>query len=182
MCDFITDARLEPCKDSVGGIQAVYFCDYDLGIVITRDSDGDAITSVTNGASTPADLVAYKYSVKGTSSFTQNIQASRENGTVAFEQVLELQLHKLTQADHKEIKLLAWNRPRIVVEDYNGNLFLAGEEHGMDVSGGTIVTGAAMSDMSGYTLTFTGMETKPAAFITQDLDSAGFDVDETEGA
>lgn len=179
MCTFITDARLEPCKDNVGGIQAVYFVDYDSGITITRDPDGDAITSVQNGAD-DADLTAYKYSVKGTSSFTQNIQASRENGTVAFEQVLELQLHKLTQADHKEIKLLAWNRPRIIVEDYNGNFFLAGEEHGMDVSGGTIVTGAAMSEFSGYTLTFTGMETKPAGFIAAAL--TGFDVDSTEGA
>jgi hypothetical protein len=176
MCDFITDARLEPCKDSVGGIQAVYFVDYETDLTIGRNTDGDAIDSVGTG------IAAYKYSVKGTSSFTQNIQASRENGTVAFEQVLELQLHKLTQADHKEIKLLAWNRPRIVIEDYNGNLFFAGEEHGMDVSGGTIVTGAAMSDMSGYTLTFTGMETKPAAFITTDLTSAGFTVDSTEGA
>lgn len=179
MCDFITDARLEPCKDSVGGIQAVYFCDYDLGITITRDADGDAITSVQDGPNT-SDLQAYKYSVKGTSSFTQNIQASRENGTVAFEQVLELQLHKLTQADHKEIKLLAWNRPRIIIEDYNGNFFLAGEEHGMDVSGGTIVTGAAMSDMSGYTLTFTGMETKPAGFVASPL--TGFTIDSTEGS
>ena len=36
-----------------------------------------------------------------------------------------------------------------------------GAEHDADVSGGTIVTGAAMGDLSGYTLTLTGMETKP---------------------
>jgi hypothetical protein len=37
--------------------------------------------------------------------------------------------------------------------------------NGSDVSGGTIVTGAAMGDLSGYTLTFTGMEKVPANFI-----------------
>ena len=27
-CDFITSGRAEPCKDSVGGINAVYFVDF----------------------------------------------------------------------------------------------------------------------------------------------------------
>jgi len=40
-----------------------------------------------------------------------------------------------------------------------------GVEHGADVSGGTIVTGAAMGDLSGYTLTLTAMEKAPANFI-----------------
>ena len=52
-----------------------------------------------------------------------------------------------------------------MVEDYNGNVFVAGLEHGMEVTGGTIVTGGAMGDLSGYTLTLTGMERKPANFI-----------------
>ena len=46
-----------------------------------------------------------------------------------------------------------------------GTSFAAGLEHGMDVSGGTIVTGGAMGDLSGYTLTLTGMERIPANFI-----------------
>ena len=74
-------------------------------------------------------------------------------------------LKKLTKEDHKEIKLLAYGRPHVVVEDYNGNAFLMGLDHGADVSGGTIVTGAAMGDLSGYTLTLSGMETKPANFL-----------------
>ncbi len=40
----------------------------------------------------------------------------------------------------------------------------------MEVTGGTIVTGAAMSDLSGYTITFTGMERKPAQFIDEATD------------
>ena len=42
---------------------------------------------------------------------------------------------------------------------------MVGLEHGADVSGGTVVTGAAMGDLSGYTLTLTAMETKPAVFM-----------------
>ena len=109
-------------------------------------------------------LQCLKYEVKGNSSFEQNITSSRENGTTFFEQTLNLTLHKLTKEDNKELKLLAYGRPHVAVEDYNGNVFVMGLQHGADVSGGTIVTGAAMGDLSGYTLTFTGMELKPANF------------------
>lgn len=152
--------RKEPCKDVVGGIRAVYFANYDALGAITYDvTDTDVITTF---ASAPS---VFQYEVKGTSSFTQNIQSNRENGTTAFEQVLELTLHKLTKEDHKELKVLAFGRPHVLVEDYNGNVFVAGLEHGMEVTGGTIVTGGAMGDLSGYTLTLTGMERKPANFL-----------------
>ncbi len=55
-------------------------------------------------------------------------------------------------------------------------MFLAGLDHGMDVTGGTIVTGGAMGDLSGYTLTLTGMEAVPANFISDNLTDAGFTV------
>ncbi len=159
-CDFINTGRAEPCKDSVGGINAVYFVSYGALGVITYDStDEDVIASVDG------DPNVHRYEVRGNSTYTENIQSSRENGTTAFEQVLELTLKKLTKEDHKAIKLLSFNRPHILIEDNNGNIFFSGLEYGMDVTGGTIVTGGAMADMSGYTLSFTGMEKKPANFL-----------------
>lgn len=158
-CD-ITLGRTEPCKDSVGGINAVYFVNFGDITSITYDStDVDVIDAI---GGTPN---AYKYEVRGNSTYTENIQSSRENGTTAFEQVLELTLKKLTKEDHTTIKLLSFGRPNILVEDNNGNVFLAGAEYGADVTGGTVVTGGAMADMSGYTLSFTGMEKVPANFI-----------------
>jgi hypothetical protein len=155
-CD-LTRGRKEPCKDVVGGLKAVYFTDFgDLGTVTQT---ADEITDMTG------TFTAYKYEVKGNSSFEQTITSSRENGTTFFEQTLNLTLHKLTKEDHAEIKLLAYGRPHVAVEDYNGNVFVMGLQHGADVSGGTIVTGAAMGDLSGYTLTLTGQELKPANFV-----------------
>jgi len=155
-CD-LTKGRKEPCKDVVGGLKAVYFTDFgDLGTV-TQTSD--EITDMTG------TFTAYKYELKGNSSFEQTVNASRENGTVFFEQTLNLTLKKLSKEDNAELKLLAYGRPHIAVEDYNGNVFLMGLQHGADVSGGTIVTGAAMGDLSGYTLTFSAQELKPANFI-----------------
>jgi len=169
-CD-LAIGRVEPCKDSVGGLKNLYFVNYgDLGTITYDVTNSDVIDSV---AGTPD---AYKYEIKGASSFTQNIQSSRDTGTTAFEQVVEVTLKKLTIADHKELKILAFGRPHVIVEDYNGNFFLAGLEHGAEVTGGTIVTGTAMSDLSGYTLTLTGMERTPANFLGDTLAAVGFTV------
>jgi len=163
MCTIDTGRTL-PCRDSVGGLKNVYFINYSASVTISTASATD--DSVAADAAWSDEDTTYKYELKGTSSLTTNIQASRENGTVAFEQVLELTLPKLSADDNYQIKLLAWGRPRIVVEDYNGNFFLVGREHGADVTGGTIVTGAAMGDLSGYTLSFTAMETTPPNSVT----------------
>jgi hypothetical protein len=169
-CD-ISLGRLEPCKDAVGGLNAVYFVNF-----------GDATGYTYNGTNTDViDEVsgspeAFKYDLKGTSSYTETITSSRENGTTFFEQKLSLTLKKLTITQHKQIKLLAYGRPQVIVEDNNGNFFYCGLEHGMDVTGGTIVTGAAMGDLSGYTLELTGMERTPANFIGDTLAGAGFDI------
>jgi hypothetical protein len=169
-CD-ISRGRLEPCKDSVGGITAVYFVNNgSLGNITYDVTDTDVITGVDG---TPD---AYKFDVRGASTYTETPTPSRENGTTYFEQVLELQLPKLTKEDHKTVKLLSYGSPHIIIEDNNGNLLLAGLEYGADVTGGSIATGAGMGDMSGYTLSFSGMEKLPANFIDGDLTTVGFTV------
>jgi len=157
--------RTEPCKDSVGGLTKVYFGDFDIfGIDdVTYASTSDEITAITSTGT------LFQYDLKGTSTFDQTITASRENGTVFYDQVLTLQFHKLDKATHDELAIIAVGRPKVFVEDNNGNIFLAGLEYGMDVNGGTIATGAAMGDLSGYTLTLQGMEKKPANFYNGTL-------------
>lgn len=171
-CD-LTLGRDWQCKEVVGGINNVFFVNYGdiTSATVTYDvTDTDLIDSVSG---TPN---AYKYVVKEASSFTQNVQSDLATGTTVFEQVLELTLKKLSVADHKELKLLIWGRPHVIIEDNNGNFFLAGLEHGLSVNGGTIVTGAAMNELSGYTLTLTGMERVPANFLDSDPATVGFTV------
>ena len=170
-CD-ISRGRLEPCKESVGGLNAIYFINKGaLGTVVYDGSDTDVITSVGTG------IAAFKFDVRGASTYTETIQSSRATGSTTFDQALELQLVKLTKEDHKTIKLLVYGSPTVLIEDNNGNVFVAGLEHGLDVTGGTIVSGASMSEMSGYTLTFTGMERVPANFIDGgDIAAAGITV------
>jgi hypothetical protein len=65
-----------------------------------------------------------------------------------------------------QLKLMAYGRPQIVVHTMNGEALLVGENEGADMTAGTIQTGAAMGDLFGYSITMTGQEQLPAAFIS----------------
>ena len=94
------------------------------------------------------------------------ITSSRENGTTFYDTTLNMTLTFQDKATQEELKLIAHARPHVAIEDYNNNFFLVGLENGGDVNGGTIVTGAAMGDLTGYTLTVNAQETAPPYFVT----------------
>ena len=155
-CD-LTGGRLKPCKDAVGGIRKIHFVDFgDLGTISVTD---DEVTDISGTFS------YHTYDVKGNSSLETNIQTSLENGTTFFEQVVNITLHKLTKEDNKELKLMAFGRPHVFVETFDGKVLLVGREHGAEVTGGTAVTGTAMGDLQGYTLTLTANETTLPNFV-----------------
>jgi len=148
----------EPCKDSIAGLTAVYFMNYNTGSFTLNATD--VVTAFPSGST------VYKYELKGTNGYVETVNTSRDNGTTFFSQVLSLQLKKLTAEATKELKLLAYGRPKIVVADRNGNAFLVGRLEGADMTAGTITTGTAYGDLSGYTMEFTGQEQLPANFIS----------------
>jgi len=163
-CD-IANGRLEACKDAISGLLNIYFINY-----------GDLSTDTITYSASPNDDVIetwypnmninlYKYELKGANGFDQTIQTSRDNGTTFFEQVLTVQLKKQDIATHKNVKMLAYGRPRIVVETRDHQFFLAGLEQGCDVTAGNVSSGTAMGDFNGYNLTFTAMERIPANFL-----------------
>ena len=172
-CD-LTLGRKEPCKDVVGGLKNVYFVEFGgLGTVTLTNDEITNMTGTTIGG-TANSLTAFKYELKGNSSFEQTITSSRENGTTFFDQTLTLTLKKLTKEDNKELKLLAYGRPHVAVEDYNGNVFMMGLTHGADVNGGTISSGSGMSEFSGYSLTLNAQETLAANFMDSDTKDVDF--------
>ena len=75
----------------------------------------------------------------------------------------------LDNATQQEIQLIAAARPQIAVEDYYGNMFLVGLENGAECTGGSVVTGTAAGDLSGFTLTMEAMEETAAPFITSSV-------------
>lgn len=129
------------------------------------------MTDIADAAGT-ANVDALVYEVRHASSLTTNINSSRETGTTFFESVLELTFKKLSQEDNAELAIMAHGRPHIVVVDNNDNRMIVGHEYGCEVTGGTMVTGNAMGDLSGYTLTFTAQERTLPKFMAAQTEAA----------
>ena len=167
----VSNGRVLPCKSSVGGLKNVYFAPYSTVTAALSPSSGSITLNDTESF--------YKYEIKGNSSLETTITSSRENGTTFYETTLNLTLTYLDVATQEQIKLLSHGRPQIVVEDYNGNFFLVGKDHGCEVTGGTIVTGAAMGDLSGFTLALVAQETAPPFFCDEPTDDSPSAIDPT---
>ena len=155
-CD-IQFGRNEPCKDSIAGLNAVYFINFTTG---SFTLNGTGMVTAFPSAS------AYLYQLKGTNGYTETVNTSRENGTTFFSQALSLQLKKLSAEQTNQFKLLAYGRPQIVIADRSGNAWLVGKNEGADMTGGTITTGTAYGDLYGYTAVFTGNEALPANYLS----------------
>ena len=157
----LTTGRKIPCKSAFGGIKKVLFADFGTIDSVAVDSSTKEAT-ITNGSPAPS---WFEYDVKGSSSLETTVTSSRENGTTFYTQSLNLTLTYLDAKTQAELQTLAVSRPYAVVVDYYGNSFLCGLENGMELTGGTVVTGAAAGDLSGFTLTFEGMEETAPYFL-----------------
>ncbi len=171
-CD-ITKGRLEPCKDSIGGLKNIYVVNYDEGLfedAVITDSELTAITDLYD---------AFKFELRGENSYEEAGQTDRQAGTTFYETTATLVLKKQDKATQNELKLLAIGRPHIIFEDYNGNKRLFGLENGGEVAV-TPVSGANMEDLNGYNLEVTFRERDMAPFVDPTLIgtgvSAGFKV------
>lgn len=157
-CSLTLTGRSLPCRDALGGVKKVWIGEFSDGL-------WDSVASGEIADSTSA-LDLYDFvSPKNTSSLTQTVNASVENGTVFYTQVLSLVLNKPVAADITELQNLAKGRMAIVVQDNNDNYFVLGHTRGAELTGGSIATGTALGDLNGYTLEFTGEEAIPAPFL-----------------
>ncbi len=179
----LTKGRNITCRDTVGGIKAIYFVQYDE---ISSFAEG---TGANAGSLDTFDIGSndiYKYTLKrGTASCTETLTGNSEAGTVFYTPSVNIKLHKLTKEDQNQIKLLASNRLVIFLElneiitATGHNVILAlGLENGMELNAGTNATGTAFGDMNGYDWTFDGMERNPMLtnedYTSEPFDSAGF--------
>ena len=165
MSCLLTNGREEVCKESVGGLQGVYFINYESGS-FSKNVSGE-ISSLSGST-------VYYYELKGTSAYTETVNSSRENGTTFFSQESTLNLKKLTNEMTTQLKVLAYGRPQMIIWTNNGDALLAGEDHGCDLTAGSISTGAALGDLYGYAITMTGEEKLPASFISGSTTTSPF--------
>lgn len=189
-CLSLTSGICRGCRDNAGGIKTVYMTNlqdvvsfsnaklfspeedpnnpgtyiWDNGSPV--DSFGREISSIDDITLAPSanwyELQPNKYS----SSFTETINSSIENGTIFYAQVLSLVFGKMQAAVRDVVEELGQSELVVVVETANGKYFVLGQDkNGMVVSGGSGATGTAYGDLNGYTVELTCNSTRPAVEV-----------------
>ena len=163
----ITKGRGVGCKTAFAGIKNIYILDYGTEVANATPSAGTVDLAGLSSSN------FFKFEVKGgLSSLETTVTSSRENGTTFYESTLNVTFQLLDVATQEEIKLLNRGRAHYVVEMYpdgagNTKRLLVGRDNGAEITGGTIVTGAAAGDLQGFTLTAVATEVFPPFFCTE---------------
>ena len=161
-CDIVSGFTLG-CRDNTGGLKNIYILSGSIG----STSGTEGLISTITGTGT-----FYKFELsRQTGDFTETINASLENGTIFYEQVVNAPFHKLQSSTRNQVKTLARNPDITMIVETNNSeggtvFFLLGESRGLSLSGGQAQTGTAFGDLQGYTLTFTGQEPEPASALS----------------
>lgn len=159
----LTSARGLSCKDTVGGVKAIYFADFDPLLY------GNLTFTSGELATTASSWTAYRYDVRPNSSGLAVEVSNEVAGSASYKATLEVVLHTPTQADSDELQKLIQGRTIAWVWDANENLWSLGLKNGCVVEAGTMSIGTARTDLHGYTLTITAEE---AEFPIRVVDSA----------
>jgi hypothetical protein len=187
-CTALTRGRNLDCSRISGGVKAVYFAVLDQITSITYDATAapNQVREITDIDMTTNSVYRYILPM-GTSSLTDTIVGDTQAGTLYYTPTISVIYNKLSKADQAEVKLLASTKTVIFAELNatlaNGhNVITAmGMVNGMSLNAGTMDSGAAWADRSGYSLTFDGMETEPFAML-KDYTAAPFDNLDSGGA
>ena len=165
----LTLGRLVDCKDAIGGLKMIYilpnYCsniEEKATIADLEMTDAGFVNWDTYGDPTGSKQTLLQYDLRpDVSSMTVNFTSDPATGTTFFNQTLSITLQKINHDTTNQLKLALYNRSQVFVRDAMDNIFLVGMNNGVNITGGTMVTGAAKGDLSGYTLEFTADEKLP---------------------
>ena len=148
------------CKDTVGGIKAIYFSDFQVAGYGGMTFDAGALDGID------VTQACFRYDVQpNTASLTTTV-TNEPAGSASYDSALEITLNILKQTTSEELQLLIQTRVFAYILDANDNVYCIGLQNGCTVTAGTFVTGAARADMQGYTLTVTAGEGEYPPTIT----------------
>ena len=164
-CSNLTAGFTLDCNDSNGGIDKIFIANGGVDSITESAGLISAIT-VAGVALTPSDFFEFEVP-RQTSSFTETINVSQENGTVFYDQALTMIFNKMEASKRDQILLMAQATDMVVVfKDNNGKYFSVGVERGAYMSAGSSLSGTAYGDRNGYELTISGMEEAPSFEVT----------------
>lgn len=156
-CD-LDFGRKVGCKDVVGGLKKVFLVKWDESLYSKLGFNGTLPNQIDSITSTP-DVEAFEFDLRTeTSSSTVNVTSDDATGAYFNEQVLELTLQKINPKDLELLDILGGYKVQAFALDNNDNCFLYGTLFGMTLTAGTMQTGTAKADLSGFNITLTGRE------------------------
>ena len=154
----ISSGRTDPCNDSISGLSAVFFVPFI--------EDGWTIAANTVTAMNVAITAAYKYELRADANLFVSDGTSDDNtGVSIFKETLTLALKKQDAATHVQVELMQKGLHYVVTKSNAGDYQLIGSLRGGRCSASNISSGGALTDFSGYNLTFTADSQIAAPFL-----------------
>lgn len=151
------------CRDNIGGVQAVYIGEWNSTTSYVLDSNNVIGTFSFVGGT--VSFYTFEQEIE-TASFNQPGQFSNENGTVFYEQSLELSLHKLDATLRNRLMVLGQGKWRVIIKDQRGVYHLMGKQNPVRVSAMTPGVGKAYGDLNGAVITFMVKEPELAHIVS----------------
>ena len=179
-CTSLTKGRGLDCNRISAGVKYIYFAVFDQITSFAYDATfARQIDTIDFGSN---DI--YRYTVpRGSTTVNDAVTGSTENGTIFYAPSCSLVLNRITKEMQQEMKLLGQTQVVIFAQlnaqltNGHDQIAVLGITNGMSMNAGTIDSGAAFGDRSGYTLNFDGLSADPFALLedytTSPFDNAG---------
>jgi hypothetical protein len=156
----ISSGRLEPCLDSIGGLDSFFAIPYTADAFTILDSE---VTALDAGVT-----AAYKFELRAdANTFTSDGVADENTGVSLFTETLTVFLKKQDKDTNVQVDLLQKGLHYFIIKTRNGDYQLMGSLDGARVTASNIVSGGARADGNGYNLTATSTSKTPAPMLDE---------------
>jgi len=168
-CD-ITSGYAIDCRDSIGGIDAIYLIEnsalYDASGVSRVTYASGVVTAITKDTGKKF----YKFEVpRATAMASNNITASQENGTLFFTHMVSFPINSRSATVRNIITTLAKNRVTFVTKNMDGTYNMFGQGFGLFLDTSEGGTGTALGDRSGFQLSFSSQEAEDYLIVPANI-------------
>lgn len=152
-CTLTTGYNDRTCTNGKGGIKSVIL--FPIASIATGPTlTNNEITTLT----VTGEVFQYKLK-SNLSSYTAPIRVNKENGTLWYEQSLNMILASDTKELRAEIHLLGQNEVVAIVEKADGTYVALGLDEGLQINDGSEYTsGVLKSDRNGHSIVLAGLE------------------------
>ena len=149
------------CRDGVGGIDAIFFAEFDNMTIAEASGTVTGITKATGKR-----FWKFEIPTKSSANAASNPVGSIENGTLFFEQTIDFPVNKRDATTRNIVTTLAKNKVIAVTKDKDGVYRLYGKANGLYLGQSTGQTGTVAADANGYMLKFEGSEQEDFFVVT----------------